>query len=132
MMGIQFDVIVKVVVVGVGFVLALAANPLIRWLLRRLDPPAPNDDARLLNTERVLPGGRWIGLLERAAVYATLVAGFPTGLAIIIAIKGLGRYPELRTQVSPRVGELFIIGTMASMLWAAAFAGIALATLWLW
>lgn len=76
---------------------------------------------------RVLRGGTWIGLLERAAVYATLVAGWPEGLAVTLAIKGLGRYPELRAAESgPDSGaaERFIIGTFASVLWAAACAAV--------
>ncbi|MDJ1371913.1 hypothetical protein [Gulosibacter molinativorax] len=112
------------IIVACG-VAALLANPVIRRFLRKIEPPAPKDGTLVLDPNKTLPGGRWIGLLERAGTYACLVAGFPAGLAFIIAIKGLGRYPELRSQVNPRVGELFIIGTFASLLWAAVFAGIA-------
>jgi hypothetical protein len=102
-------------------------------LLRRIEPPKPDAPGpKILESDRVLPGGRWIGLLERAAVYATIVAGFPAGLAMIIAVKGLGRYPQLKAQSESRIGELFIIGTFASMLWAAAFAGIAFGVVRLW
>lgn len=112
------------VITGCG-VLALLGNPAIRRLLRRIDPPQPATDPQLLDVQQRLPGGRWIGILERAATYACIVAGFPAGLAFVLVIKGLGRYPELRNGDDPRLGELFIIGTFASMLWAAAFAGIA-------
>ncbi len=44
----------------------------------------------------VLRGGAWIGYLERGAVAATLLASFPEGLALVLAVKGVGRYPELR------------------------------------
>ena len=78
----------------------------------------------------VLKGGAWIGYLERGAVAATLLAAFPEGLALVLAVKGVGRYSELRD--SGRAGGLgsdapeeFIIGTLASMLWAAAAAGTA-------
>jgi hypothetical protein len=74
----------------------------------------------------VLRGGAWIGYLERGAVAATLLAGFPEGLALVLAVKGVGRYPELRD--AGRGGdapEEFIIGTLASLLWAAAAAGTA-------
>lgn len=126
------DVVVKGLIIAACGVIALVANPLIRLFLRKIEPKTPKADERLLSVERKLPGGRWIGVLERAGVYACLVAGFPAGLAFIIAIKGLGRYPELRAQADPRVGELFIIGTFASMLWAAAFAGIAYWVVRLW
>lgn len=64
-----------------------------------------------------LRGGTWIGILERLAITGTLIAGYPAGIAFVIAIKGLGRYPELREH--PGTSERFVIGTLASMLWAA-------------
>ncbi len=70
---------------------------------------------------QVLRAGATIGLLERTAVASALLAGWPEGLAIALAIKALGRYPELRT---PGTSERFIVGTFASVLWAAACAGV--------
>jgi hypothetical protein len=75
----------------------------------------------------VLRGGAWIGALERGAIYATLVAGWPEGVAVVLAVKGLGRYPELRAAedgVRTGAAERFIIGTFASVLWACACAGV--------
>lgn len=74
----------------------------------------------------VLRGGAWIGALERLAVFGTLVAGWPEGLAVIVAIKGLARYPELRTASTAGGGasERFIIGTLASLGWAAVCAWV--------
>ena len=72
--------------------------------------------------ESVLRGGAWIGYLERAAVASTLLAGWPEGVALVLAVKGVGRYAELRETNAP---ETFIIGTLASMLWAVAAAGTA-------
>ncbi len=71
--------------------------------------------------EDLLRGGAWIGSLERLAVSATLIAGWPEGIAVALAVKSLARYPELR---SPGAGasERFIIGTFTSVLWAAACA----------
>ena len=71
-----------------------------------------------------LRGGTWIGALERTAVVVTLLAGWPEGLAVVLAVKGLGRYPELRR---PAAAERFIVGTFASVLWAVALAGVAIA-----
>ena len=81
----------------------------------------------------VLRGGAWIGYLERAAVAATLLASFPEGLALVLAVKGVGRYPELRDASAGAAArgaradapEEFIIGTLASLLWSAAAAGTA-------
>lgn len=67
--------------------------------------------------------GLAIGLLERAAVFVSLVAAFPAGVAIALAVKAVGRYPQLR---APGAGERFIIGTFASVLWATACAGVIL------
>ncbi|WP_030163021.1 MULTISPECIES: hypothetical protein [Actinomycetes] len=67
-----------------------------------------------------LRGGRVIGYLERIAVVAALGLRWPEAIAIVLAVKGLGRYPELR---EPGAAEQFIIGTLASVLWAAAVAG---------
>ena len=69
-----------------------------------------------------LRGGAWIGYLERAAVAATVLAGWPEGVALVLAVKGVGRYSELR---EPNAPEAFIIGTLASILWAAGAAGVA-------
>jgi hypothetical protein len=77
--------------------------------------------------ESVLRGGAWIGYLERAAISATLLAGWPEGMALVLAVKGVGRYPELRDARSneAHASEAFIIGTLVSVLWAVAAAGVA-------
>lgn len=64
----------------------------------------------------VLRGGAWLGVLERLAITSSLLAGYPYGIAIIVAIKGLGRYPELRE--FPVASERFVVGTLASLIWA--------------
>ena len=66
-------------------------------------------------------GGRIIGYLERAAVCATLLAGWPEGMAVILAVKSLARYPELR---APHASEQFIMGTFTSVLWACGLSGV--------
>src|SRR5690606_14310972 len=71
----------------------------------------------------VLKGGTWIGALERAAVTASLLTGLTEGIVVVLAVKGLGRYPELR---APGAAERFIIGTFTSLLWAASAAGVGL------
>lgn len=71
----------------------------------------------------VLRGGAWIGLLERLAVVSTLLMGWPEGLAVVLAVKGLARYWELKQPNG--AAERFIIGTFASVLWASACAGVA-------
>ena len=70
----------------------------------------------------VLGNGTWIGLLERFAITGTILAGYPEGVAVVVAVKALGRLPELREH--PVAGERFVVGSLASLVWAAA-AGLA-------
>lgn len=105
-------------------------GPLTTLVFDSVDRREPGD--RLREAGQVLRGGAWIGGLERLAVFATLVAGWPEGLAVVLAVKGLGRYPELRAAeegVRTGAAERFIIGTLVSVLWAAACAGIVVLTL---
>ncbi|SOD98558.1 hypothetical protein [Blastococcus haudaquaticus] len=100
----------------------LGGGPVATAVLRAADPAAvgvaggPQDPA-------ILRGGAWIGALERAAIAGALLVGSPEALAIIIAVKGLGRFAELR---APAAAERFIVGTLASGLWAAACVGVAM------
>lgn len=68
-----------------------------------------------------LRGGLTIGVLERTAVAASVLAGWPGGIAVVMAVKGLARYPELR---EPDASEQFIIGTFTSVLFSLAVAGV--------
>ncbi|PFG37986.1 hypothetical protein ATJ97_0454 [Georgenia soli] len=69
----------------------------------------------------VLRGGAWIGMLERLAITGSVLVNFPEAVAVVLAVKGLGRYPELREAHPDRrspAAERFIIGTLASYSWA--------------
>lgn len=133
---------VLVVLIGAGLSVGLG-SPLVRLVFRRvereagaaaagdpraLDPQAPaHADGDAMTTraaEGLLRGGKWIGRLERLAVYACLLVGYPSGIAVVLAIKGLARYPELRVQTSTAAAEIFIIGTLVSVLWASGCAGL--------
>jgi hypothetical protein len=67
----------------------------------------------------VLRGGTIIGYLERLGLIAAIVLGRLEIVAVLIAVKGLGRFSELD---SPQVRERFIIGTLISLVWAGACA----------
>lgn len=120
--------IVEVVVYGLAGLGAMSGNRLIRAIFRRVDPVQPGQSRlpTLMSAQNALPGGRWIGILERLATYICVVTGQPMGIAMVLAVKGLGRYPELKNENNARVGELFIIGTFTSMLWALMWAGLAM------
>jgi hypothetical protein len=126
--GAPFDVTVESELLLVALTGALAVagggpvTALVFDLVDRRELPADSME----HAGHVLRGGAWIGVLERLAIYATLVAGWPEGLAVVLALKGLGRYPELRAAedgVRTGAAERFIIGTFASVLWACGCAG---------
>jgi hypothetical protein len=75
-------------------------------------------------TEReILRGGMTIGYLERLAIIGAALAGQYAAVAIVVAIKGLGRFSELENSAAR---ERFIIGTLVSIVWAAACAAPAI------
>lgn len=76
------------------------------------DDPAPDPPLR---------GGRVIGLMERTGIAISLLLAWPAGIAVILGVKGLARFPQLREH---HASEQFILGTFASVLWACAAAGI--------
>lgn len=80
-----------------------------------------------VSREGVLRGGLVIGVLERLGVAVAILANEPVAIAYVVAIKGLGRYAELKE--TPAAAERFIIGTLTSLLWAAAVASLAAAHL---
>ncbi len=89
-----------------------------------LEPLRASDGPDGEGAQIVLRGGTWIGVLERLAVTGGVLAGAPEAVAVVVAIKGLGRYPELRE--NPGASERFVIGTLASLVWSAAVGLVAL------
>lgn len=103
-------------IVLVAVLAAFGGGPVTAAVLHRVDHGGPIEQAG-----KVLRGGAWIGAMERTAIFVTLVAGWPQGLAVVLAMKGLGRYPELK---QPGAAERFIIGSFTSVLWAVGWAGV--------
>lgn len=87
------------------------------------ETPAPAPIPAAAVGTRILRGGAIIGVLERLAVALAILAGQPVAIAYVVAIKGLGRFAELKE--TPVAAERFIIGTLTSMLWAAGVAALA-------
>ena len=151
--------VTHVLVVVAGAVVAvLPGSAVVRWVFHRVDaarraeqlgspdqPALPGLDSSagdspgvpeaeppsLIGAGRILRGGLWIGRLERLGTYVALLAGYPNGLAIALAVKSLARYPELKSTTNA-AAERFIIGTFASVLWAAGIAGLTQWLLGLW
>lgn len=128
-----------VVVAALGALAVFAGSPLVQAVFRRADPEPSQDDTTaaveevlgIRAAESTLRGGKWIGRFERLAVYAAILAGFSGGIAVVLAVKGLARYPELKATTGG-AAERFIIGTFTSVLFAAACAGLAWWLVGLW
>ena len=99
-----------------------------RQVDQREDATRGDDSESVEAASEILRGGAWIGVLERAAVFAAIVAGWPEGIAIVLAVKSLARYPELQAGAASAAAERFIIGTFVSTLFAVGCAGAALWT----
>lgn len=92
-------------------------------------PPAERPAPTGSHPEEILRGGLWIGILERLAVAGCILLDYPAGIAVVVAIKGLGRFSTLRDEPASGVSERFLVGTLTSYLWAAAVAVAAVGAL---
>lgn len=97
-------------------------NVVVRLVLATTGTLHPAKDGSLPPTP--LKGGRLVGPMERLLILALALAGEITAAGIVIAAKGLLRYPELsspreQTQVH-RLTEYVLVGSFASWLWALA------------
>ncbi len=70
-----------------------------------------------------LRAGRVIGLLERVLIVTGLVARSWEVIAAVVALKTVARYKDLEDRAT---AEYFLIGSLASMLWAVMMAGLLL------
>ncbi len=105
---------------SVSLFLLTTTNRVVRLFL---DASLPGWQAE---AEKKLKGGRVLGPLERIVVGAIVLAGDPSAAAIVIAAKGLLRFPEIRkeekTTGPDAATEYFLIGTLASLSVAALLA----------
>jgi len=111
--------------VGLGAAVTLAVLSSTRIAAETLaGAPAQEPAASSDPGAELLRGGALIGVFERLAIVSTLLAGWPEGLAVVLAVKGLGRFAELKA-TKQGAAERFILGTLVSVLTAAACAGTA-------
>lgn len=116
----------EVAVLLVTLATVIAGGPVATAVLKLAESPSAPAGTPSPANPLILRGGAWIGVLERIAIGSTVLLGWPEGVALVLVVKGLGRYPELKT---PAAAERFIIGTFASVLWACAAAGVGWALL---
>ena len=115
-------------VVLLGLLAVVAGGPVTSLVLHLVDRGSRSrhgEHGSMEEAGHLLRGGAWIGALERTAVFAALVSGWPEGVAVALGLKSFGRYPELKTKQAG-AAERFIIGTFTSVLWASGCAGIVL------
>lgn len=95
---------------GLGVILFLtsAANVVVREVLNLTGP-------RVLEQEDDLQGGRVLGPLERWFVFACAVTGNLTAIAIVVAAKGILRFPEIsRDKPEGLRAEYVLVGSFVS------------------
>lgn len=117
-----------VVALGLGALGVLAGNPIATIVLRYAQGGVElgdnggiviDDTGAISKRREILRGGSTIGYLERAALIGAVIAGQAAAAALIVAVKGLGRFSELDDSMAR---ERFIIGTLTSLIWAGACA----------
>ncbi|TQS24517.1 hypothetical protein [Microbispora sp. KK1-11] len=66
------------------------------------------------NIKALKGAGALIGWLERSLIFGFVIAGKPEGAALVVAVKALARFPELKEDKKGFI-EYFLIGTMSSL-----------------
>jgi len=96
-----------------------SANVVVRLILDAVGVPAETNEKRL-------KGGRLLGPMERLFILGFGMAGELTAAAVVVAAKGLLRFPELQRGVQAEgptdVTEYFLVGSFAS--WLIALGGL--------
>jgi hypothetical protein len=94
------------VAVVLGSVIVEEAIKLVKGL------PPSSEEAEL--PKGAPAGGKAIGMLERALVYAAVLVGHPEAAALVVAVKSVARYPEFAHD--RKFAEYFLVGTLLSLL----------------
>lgn len=118
---------------GVLLTLMSSGNVIVRLVLAATHTSNPVYDY-LGDAEPPLKGGRLLGPMERLLIVGLGLAGQLTAASIVIAAKGLLRWPELRAETEHpdprawwnvhRVTEYFLVGSFVS--WLVALGGLVL------
>ena len=103
-------------------------NVLVRLVLAATGTITTNPHGASRGPERRLKGGRLLGPLERLFILGLGLAGNLTAAAIVVAAKGLLRWPELSSPSEQdrvhRLTEYFLVGSFVS--WLVALSGLVL------
>jgi hypothetical protein len=103
-------------------------NVLVRLVLTATGTITADSHGASQGPERRLKGGRLLGPLERLFILGLGLAGNLTAAAIVVAAKGLLRWPELSSPGEQRevhrLTEYFLVGSFVS--WVVALGGLVL------
>lgn len=114
-----YDVGQALLLLGVLLVQMSTGNVVVRLVLRATGTVDPARGAGH-DVARTLKGGRLLGPMERLFIVGLGVAGHVTAASIVIAAKGLLRFPELqakRDDAGPDIDEVteyFLVGSFVS------------------
>ncbi len=116
--GLELDR--ALLVLGVLLVQMSTGNVIVRLVLRATGTVDPARGASH-DATRTLKGGRLLGPMERLVIVGLGLAGHLTAASVVIAAKGLLRFPELQTKRDDpgepsidEVTEYFLVGSFVS------------------
>ena len=113
---------------GIALVQLSTGNVLVRLVLAATGTLNPSRPSRPQDPDQQLKGGRLLGPLERLFILGLGLAGQLTAAAIVVAAKGLLRFPELSSRAEQeqvhRLTEYFLVGSFVS--WLVALSGLVL------
>ena len=69
-------------------------------------------------------GGFYIGVLERALIMLFIFIGQPAGVGLLMAVKSILRFGEVKEPAERKMAEYIIIGTFMSFAWGLFVAGL--------
>jgi len=107
-------------VLGATLVQMSTGNVLVRLVLSATHTISPMKYDTPSEPERELKGGRLLGPMERLVIFGLGLAGHLTAASVVIAAKGLLRFPELQSRREQErihlLTEYFLVGSFVSWL----------------
>lgn len=116
------------VLLGVVLLQLSTGNVVVRLVLAATHTVNPARQGSPGDPSTRLKGGRLLGPMERLFILSLGIAGYVTAASVVVAAKGLLRFPELQSRRDQerihRLTEYFLVGSFAS--WLVALAGVVL------
>jgi len=113
---------------GAFLVQLSTGNVVVRLVLAVTGTTNPAQQHTPADPEQQLKGGRLLGPMERVVILGLGLAGQLTAASIVVAAKGLLRWPELHSKLDQhrihRLTEYFLVGSFVS--WLVALSSLAL------